>query len=100
MEQPTAMQIKLLSHRIKYLEKWLTLFCVWVADHRIVLFLWTNRSETSGNEGDTLRVHKLVILDQENRERIVLAAPIPDPKVNGKTLRRKEVVAVGIQFKD
>jgi hypothetical protein len=49
---------------------------------------------------DTLRVRKLVILDENNHERIVIAAPLPDPMINGRVMRRRTVATAGIQFKD
>jgi hypothetical protein len=49
---------------------------------------------------ETLRVRKLVVLDDAGKERIVIAAPIPDPVADGKTLKRRVAVGAGIQFKD
>jgi hypothetical protein len=49
---------------------------------------------------DTIRLHKLVVLDHEGKERIVIAAPIPDPLVNGRRMRRRTGVSAGVQFKD
>jgi hypothetical protein len=49
---------------------------------------------------ETLRVRKLVVLDDAGKERIVIAAPIPDPVVGGKTFKRRVAVGAGIQFKE
>jgi hypothetical protein len=49
---------------------------------------------------ETLRVRKLVVLDDAGKERIVIAAPIPDPVVDGKTVKRRMAVGAGIQFKE
>ncbi len=101
MEQQMSVQLKLLTARVKDLEKWLKLFAVgWVLTVSLFFFSWTNESGIRAGQSDTLRIHKLVILDENNRERIVLAAPIPDPMINGKTLRRKTQVTAGVQFKD
>jgi hypothetical protein len=45
---------------------------------------------------ETLRVRKLVVLDEAGKERIVIAAPIPDPVVDGKTVKRRVAVGAGI----
>lgn len=39
-------------------------------------------------------------MDVAGKERIVIAAPIPDPIVDGKAVERRVVVCAGIQFKD
>lgn len=49
---------------------------------------------------DTLRLRKLIVVDDQGRERIVIAAPIPNPIVNGKEAKRRVAVDAGIQFKD
>jgi hypothetical protein len=49
---------------------------------------------------ETLRVRKLVVLDDAGKERIVIAAPIPDPVVDGKAVKRRVAVGAGIQFKE
>lgn len=48
---------------------------------------------------DKLRVRELAIVDDQGRERIVLAAPLPNPVVNGKVEKRIRVVSAGVQFK-
>jgi hypothetical protein len=49
---------------------------------------------------DTLHIHRLVVLDSSGKERIVIAAPLPEPVVDGQTRHRRTAVAAGIQFKD
>ena len=62
---------------------------------------WTLPKATSLTaKGDSLRLNKLVIVDPQNRERIVIAAPISDPIVNGKVAHRRNIITAGIQFKD
>jgi hypothetical protein len=48
---------------------------------------------------DKMRVRELAIVDEQGRERIVLAAPLPDPIVNGKVEKRIRVVSAAVQFK-
>jgi hypothetical protein len=43
---------------------------------------------------------RLVVLDDAGKEQIVIAAPIPDPVVDGKTVKRRMAVGAGIRFKE
>jgi hypothetical protein len=49
---------------------------------------------------ETLRVRERIVVDDAGKERIVIAGPIPDPILDGKTVKRRVVVSAGIQFKD
>jgi hypothetical protein len=42
----------------------------------------------------------LIVPDERGRERIVIASPLPNPVVNGKTVKRRTGISAGIQFKD
>jgi hypothetical protein len=53
----------------------------------------------SGQQFDTVSVHTLRIVDEQGRPRLVIAAPLPNPVVQGKELPRSSPV-VGIQFLD
>jgi len=46
-----------------------------------------------------LQLRELDIVDEHGRERIVIAAPIPDPIVNGKVAHRVRPVSASVQFK-
>ncbi len=48
---------------------------------------------------DVLRVRQLVIVDANGTDRIVIAAPVPDPKVRGKRSKRRSP-GTGIMFND
>jgi hypothetical protein len=48
---------------------------------------------------DTVSVHTLRVVDEQGRPRFVIAAPLPNPIVQGKELPRSSPV-VGIQFLD
>jgi len=73
---------------------WLVTFCF------ALLSLKTKTVHSEQRASDTLRVHQLVILDEQGRDRIVIAAPLPNPMVNGKVGIRRNVVSAGVQFKD
>jgi len=46
-----------------------------------------------------LRVRELDIVDEKGRERIVIAAPIPEAVVDGKVAHRVRPVSAAVQFK-
>ncbi len=94
-------RLDLLERRLKRFERWL--WSILIGGIAIIGFLSVRPLKMSRGPqavSDTLRVRQLVILDSEGRERIVIASPLPDPVVNGRTLRRRTVVSAGVQFKD
>jgi hypothetical protein len=94
-------RLDLLERRLKRFERWL--WSILIGGIAIIGFLSVRPLKMPRGPqavSDTLRVRQLVILDSEGRERIVIASPLPDPVVNGKTLRRRTVVSAGVQFKD
>jgi hypothetical protein len=42
---------------------------------------------------DVLRARRLIIVDDKGVERVVIGAPLPDPVVNGKRVKRSGVVS-------
>ena len=83
----------------------------WVQFHRfswtmlavaLALLLWASRSavvKAQPQPSQKLRVRELDILDEKGRERIVLAAPLPEPVVDGKIGHRVRAVSAAVQFK-
>src|SRR5437764_13676031 len=63
-----------------------------------VLLLWTKSSGVVQAQSQKLRLRELDIVDQKGRERIVIAAPLPDPIVNGKVKDRLRVGTAGGQL--
>jgi hypothetical protein len=64
-----------------------------------LLLLWTKNVGVEQAQSQKLRPRELDIVDQKGRERIVIASPLPDPIVNGKTGHRIRVVSAAVQFK-
>jgi hypothetical protein len=48
---------------------------------------------------ERLRLRELDVVDEKGRERIVIAAPIPEPMANGKSGHRVREVSAAVQFK-
>jgi hypothetical protein len=46
-----------------------------------------------------IRVRELDIVDEKGRERIVIAAPLPEPLVDGKVEHRVRPISAAVQFK-
>jgi hypothetical protein len=85
-EQNIYQQLRSLDQRITKLKSWLKLASVgWLLTvSAFIISATSTPGRLHSLDADTVKLRKLVILDEENKERIVIAAPIPDPMVNGK----------------
>lgn len=67
-----------------------------------LVFFGTERLGVAQAESQPLqkiRVRELDIVDENGRERIVIAAPLPEPLVDGKVAHRVRPVSAAVQFK-
>lgn len=101
-EQNIYGQLRSLDQRVKKLQTWLKLVAMgWLLTVSAFFLTASSTSRQQHTFGsDSIKVRKLVIIDENNKERIVIAAPIPDPIANGEVRPRRSVVDAGIQFKD
>ncbi len=99
--QIDASKFRLLEKRLRRSERWarLNLLGWGLTAALIVIAISTNTVHARQTGTDKLRVRELAVVDETGRERIVLAAPLPDPVLNGKTEKRIRIVSAGIQFK-
>jgi hypothetical protein len=90
-----------LESRLKRWERLLILVVVgWIVTACFVAVLLSRSFHNPQSAFDTVSVRRLIVLDDAGRERIVIASPLPDPVVNGKTRPRRTQVSAGVQFKD
>jgi hypothetical protein len=96
-----ALKLESLEKRLRTSERWIKLSMFgWVATLVLmVAIISTSNVHARDSQPDKLRVRELTIVDEQGRERIVIAAPLPDPVMNGKVQKRIRVVAAGVQFK-
>lgn len=102
MENPTD-QSRFISLETRLLrsERWAMFGLVgWLVTASLILVFLFKGFHHPQPTSDTIRVHRLVVLDEAGRERIVIASPLPDHMVNGEIAKRRNVVSAGIQFKD
>jgi hypothetical protein len=94
-------QLDLLERRLRHAERWSLFNRVgWTILAVVVLvLLWTNNHGVAQAQSQKLRLRELDIVDEQGRERIVIAAPLPDPEVNGKVGHHARVVSAAVQFK-
>jgi hypothetical protein len=99
--QSDALTFQCLERRLRRSERWTKLSIAgWGATLALLLATHSISSvHARDSEPDKLRVRQLTIVDDKGRERIVIAAPLPDPVVQGKVQKRIRVVAAGVQFK-
>jgi hypothetical protein len=94
-------RIDLLEARIRRTERWQRIgFVGWILTIALVAILFIREFHFPKRSPGTIQVHRLVVLDDSDKERIVIAAPLPDPVVDGMTRRRRTGVSAGVQFKD
>jgi hypothetical protein len=88
-----------LEVRLRRSERWLLLALLgWVVTACLGMVLLLKRLHDSPSVSDTVRVRRLIVLDNAGKERIVIASPLPNPVVNGKTVNRRTGVSAGVQF--
>jgi hypothetical protein len=74
-------QLDLLERRLHHAERWSLINRVgWtIVAVVITLLVWTNNHGVAQPQSQKLRLRELDIVDEKGRERIVIAAPLPDP---------------------
>lgn len=79
------------AERIERIERRLKLTIVAFLAALLVLFLTAWRSQTDLQEN--LRVRQITVIDENGRERIQIGAPLPDPIIQGKRLKRSSPIS-------
>ncbi|MGB9337115.1 MAG: hypothetical protein WCB14_19055 [Candidatus Acidiferrales bacterium] len=80
-------QVKLLERKVRYL----TIGCIALLACAAVIAQQANaRAESSPQ---SLTVKRLAVVDDKGIERVVIAAPLPDPIVHGKRVKREGTVS-------
>lgn len=83
------------------LKRWIVFGLVgWLITTCLIIFVLFKKFHNLERASDTTRVRTLIVLDERGRERIVIDSPLPNPEVNGRTVKRRTGVSAGIQFKD
>ena len=91
-----------LRRRVARLERWkfialLNLVCTLLI---AALTVWKLSRPEDSVHGE-VRVHRMVVVDDANKERIVIAAPLKElPIVDGRAGKRRIGVSAAIQFKE
>jgi len=86
--------------RMKRAECWLkVVICLLSLSMCLLASLLFRPKSIHAASPETLRVREIVVVDDAGKERIVIGAPIPNPIVDGKAVKRRVVVGAGIQFK-
>jgi hypothetical protein len=96
-------QVTLLERRLQRTERRVQIHKIgWVLLLVLVLLLFgINRVDVVQAQPpqSKLRLRELDIVDEKGRERIVIAAPLPDAVIDGKVAHRVRPVSAAVQFK-
>src|SRR5947207_180429 len=98
--QLDALKFRVLEERLQRSERCARLSVIgWgITAALLIAAISTGTVHARQPQTDKLRVRELAVVDEQGRERIVLAAPLPNPIVNGKVEKRIRVVSAGVQF--
>jgi hypothetical protein len=80
-------QFQALEIRMKRAEHWLNVVLCLVSPKCLSALLLLRPKSIHAASPETLRVRELIVVDDAGKERIVIAAPIPYPIVDGKTVK-------------
>lgn len=87
--------------RLQRCERWMPIAVVsWVITIALAATMLSKEHRSGQSAFGTIRTRSLIILDAAGKERIVLAAPLPDPIVDGERKKRRVGVSAAIQIKD
>jgi hypothetical protein len=93
-------QIGFLQRRISILERRVLLLAAFCAALTIFVIVFTARDTVkAAAQPDVLTVKRLNVVDEKGMERVIIAAPVPDPMVEGKRIKRAGI-ASGILILD
>lgn len=94
-------QLALLESRLRHAERRLLIGAIayTLLAVTVLVLLCSYGFGVAHAQSQKLRLRELDIVDENGRERIVIASPLPDPVVNGAKGHRARVVSAAVQFK-
>ena|SRR5437868_893281 len=82
-------QLDALQRRISGLEQRVVLLAICCAALTIYVLLFASRGVVKAEaQTEMLTVKRLAVVDEKGTERVVIAAPVPDPVIQGKRVKR------------
>jgi hypothetical protein len=82
-------QLDILQRRVSSLERRVVLLAVCCAALTTCLFLFATRGAVKADaQPGMLTVKRLAVVDDKGTERVVIAAPLPDPIIQGRRVKR------------
>jgi hypothetical protein len=83
-------EVDSLQHRISVLERRVLFLAIFCAALTIFVVAFTARDTVkAAAQPDVLTVKRLAVVDDKGTERVIIAAPLPDPMVQGKRMKRE-----------
>jgi len=94
-----TVNLELLQRRVQVLQQMVALLTVCCVGLAAFLWLFESRGNVRAAASESLRVKRLAVVDDKGTERIVIAAPLPDPVVQGERFKRNGAIS-GIAIYD
>ena len=91
---PLQQRVSALEKRVRFL-----LVCSGLLMAMVILRPEINAVRAATGQVDSLTVKRLAVVDEKGTERVIIAAPLPDPMVQGKRTPRAGPIA-GILIQD
>ena len=88
-----AMSVEQLQRRVLVLQRMVALLAV--CGMGMTAFFWTLQAPRTAKAApaESLTVRRLAVVDDKGRERVVIAAPLPDPVVQGQRVKRDGTIS-------
>jgi hypothetical protein len=89
-----------LQQRVSMLERWVAVLAISCAALAAYVLLFVARTPVrAASPPETLTLRRLALVDENGTERVIIAAPLPDPIVQGKRGKRSGAIS-GIAILD
>jgi len=88
-----SVSLEQLHRRVVRLQWLVTLLAICCLGLATLLWLFESRGNVRAAAPESLTVKRLAVVDDNGRERVVIAAPLPDPVVNGQRVKRTGIIS-------
>ena len=88
-----TISLEQLQRRVQVLQRMVALLIVCCFGLATFLWLFESRESVRAAVSESLTVRRLAVVDDKGTERVVIAAPLPDPIVQGQRFKRSGAIS-------